>query len=75
MFAQVGEQVLLAAELVGQLVRTEGCPVISPDSIGAAVYCHLGVLHHGCELCWNLLMILFIRIKASFKQLIKAERA
>ena len=57
MVAQVGEQVLLGAELVGQLVWTESCPIVSLDGIGALVYSHLGVLDHSSNFFWNLIMI------------------
>ena len=54
---QVGEQILLRAELVGQLIGAEGCAIVSLDGTCGRVHSHLGVLYHGLKAFWKLLII------------------
>ena len=49
MIAEVGEQVLLGAELLRELFWAERCLVVSANRTCARIDTHLGVFYHGPE--------------------------
>ena len=69
MFAEVGEQVLLGAELVSQFAGDKGRFVVATHCAAVCVELHFRVFRHGFQLCCNLKVV---ALKLLFKRIYSA---